>query len=392
MKKNLFLLTLCLMMGTAASAYDFCSVCPTGQTLAYAIASTNPPEVMIETCLGPYSGGVTIPETVSIDFTDYTVVGIGERAFWEGCSSMSYSGPLVIPNTVRYIGARAFWDCWFTGPLVIPNSVDYIGEWAFYGCRKFTSLTLSESLTYIEEHTFDECDNMRGDLIIPESVLDIASCGFSHCAFDGTLRLSPNMIYVYGDPFFELFNITAIEIPEGVGYIDWMAFDFLTKPTELELPSTMISIEDMAFRNLYQLKQMTVNAMVPPFICDETFQRVNHGIPVYIPVGTKEAYENAPNWSEFTNFIELEGVGLAEQESVAKAMAYPNPGFGTFNIQTDLPNAQVEVYDMAGRLIHRQAATEGTATIDATLWPSGVYAWRVVSDNKERTMGKWVKK
>ncbi len=122
MKKNLFLLTLCLMMGISASAYDFCSVCPTGQTLAYAIASTNPPEVMIETCLGPYSGGVTIPETVSIDFTEYTVVGIGERAFWEGCSSMNYSGPLVIPNTVRYIGARAFWDCWFTGPLVIPNS------------------------------------------------------------------------------------------------------------------------------------------------------------------------------------------------------------------------------------------------------------------------------
>ena len=144
--KNLRLYTLLalLMTGISASAYDFCSVCPTGQTLAYAIASTNPPEVMIETCLGPYSGGVTIPETVSIDFTDYTVVGIGERAFWEGCSSMSYSGPLVIPNTVRYIGARAFWDCWFTGPLVIPNSVDYIGEWSFYGCRKFTSLTLSE--------------------------------------------------------------------------------------------------------------------------------------------------------------------------------------------------------------------------------------------------------
>jgi len=148
---------------------------------------------------------------------------------------------------------------------------------------------LSESLTYIEEHTFDECDNMRGDLIIPESVLDIASCGFSHCAFDGTLRLSPNMVYVYGDPFFELFNITAIEIPEGVSYIDWMAFDFLTKPTELELPSTMISIEDLAFRNLRNLKQMTVNASTPPFICDETFQYVNHGIPVYIPVGTLEA-------------------------------------------------------------------------------------------------------
>ena len=391
MKKSLLILTLCLMIGTAASAQDIVSVCPTGQRLGYNISSTNPPEVVLMECLD-YEGGVTIPETISFDFTDYTVVAIAPRAFYGGCLSYNFSGPLVIPNTIREIGARAFWDCWFTGPLVIPNSVEIIGESAFYGCRKFTSLTLSESLTFIEEHTFDECDNMRGDLIIPESVLDIAYSGFGQCAFDGTLRLSPNMLYVYGLPFVELYNITAIEIPEGVGYIDWMTFDFLTKPTELELPSTMISIEDMAFQNLYQLKQMTVNAMVPPFICDYTFQNVNHGIPIYIPIGTKEAYENAPNWSDFTNFIELEGVGVAEQGGAAMAMAYPNPGFGTLNIQTDLPNAEVEVYDMAGRLIHRQTVTENAASIDATLWPSGVYAWRVIADKKEKTTGKWVKK
>jgi hypothetical protein len=257
--------------------------------------------------------------------------------------------------------------------LVIPNSVDYIGEWAFYGCRKFTSLTLSESLTYIEEHTFDECDNMRGDLIIPESVLDIASCGFSHCAFDGTLRLSPNMIYVYGDPFFELFNITAIEIPEGVGYIDWMVFDFLTKPTELELPSTMISIEDMAFRNLRNLKQMTVNASTPPFICDETFQYVNHGIPVYIPVGTLEAYQNAPNWSEFTNFIELPGVGVAEHEGTAAVAVYPNPTTDLVRIE-GIESAEVQVCNALGQLVK---TVRDANEINVAGLAEGVYLLRI---------------
>jgi len=52
----------------------------------------------------------------------------------------------------------------------------------------------------------------------------------------------------------------------------------------------------------------------------------------------------------------------------------------------------VEIYDMTGRLIHCQTAFEGTATIDAALWPSGVYAWRVVSEKKEETTGKWIKK
>ena len=380
MKKSLFLLTLCLAIGTAASAYDFCAVCPTGQTLGYIIMSTNPPEVMVETCLGPYSGGVTIPETVSLNFTEYTVAAIGQRAFWEGCSSMSFSGPLVIPNTVRSIGARAFWDCWFTGPLVIPNSVTEIGESAFYGCRKFTSLTLSESLTFIEESTFDECDNMRGDLIIPESVIDIAYCGIGHCAFDGTLRLSPNMFYVYGQPFCELYNITAIEIPEGVAYIDWMTFDFLNKPTELELPSTMISIEDMAFRNLRQLKQMTVNAMVPPYICDYTFQYVNHGIPIYIPIGTKEAYENAPNWSDFTNFIELEGVGVSEHESVVQAVVYPNPAAETVHFQ-ELNIAEVKVYNTLGQLVK---TVRNANEVNVSDLPEGIYLMRITDADGKR--------
>ena len=390
MKKSLFLLILCLMIGTAASAYDFVSVCPTGQRLAYYINSTNPPEVTLMECLD-FEGGVTIPETVSLDFTDYTVVSIAPQAFKGGCLSYNFSGPLVIPNTVREIGARAFWDCWFTGPLVIPNSVEIIGESAFYGCRKFTSLTLSESLTEIASNTFCECDNMRGDLVIPESVIWVDNEGFNRCAFDGTLYLSPNMPYILTGSFMECYNLTGIVIPEGVQFVDWNAFDFLTRPTELELPSTLSYIEDRAFCNMVKLTQMTVNATTPPGIWDETFQHVNHDIPVYIPIGTKEAYESAPNWSEFTNFIELEGVGFAEQESQAVATAYPNPGKDVLNIRTGLKKAQVEVYDLTGKLIHNQQITDNITHITTTSWPSGTYIWKVIANGKEAESGKWIK-
>lgn len=350
--KNIKIIVLLFLqfIGVMVSAQEsFTAVCETGQNLLYVVSSIDPPEVTVEQCLD-YFGGVTIPDTVEYNNIKYAVVAIGYHSFMNGCASMNFSGPLVIPNTVREIGARAFWDCWFTGPLVIPNSVQTIGEYAFFRCKKFSSLTLSESLTCIEESSFDECENMRGDLIIPESVEYIGHDGFSRCAFDGTLYLPSNMSYVMHGSFFELFNITAIDIPEGVVFIDWMAFDFLNKPTELELPSTLTSIEDLAFCNLYRLEQMTVHATEPPIIRDETFKQVNRDIPVYVPVGTLDAYKIAPYWSEFTNFIEKGGVGVDEQGGNSLARVYPNPASDWVRID-GLNPIEVQVFNSVGQLV-----------------------------------------
>lgn len=389
MKNGLFILTFCLLIGTMAFAQeDFHYVCETGQEMAFRIVSSVPPELMLMKCYDHF-GGVTIPDTVEYNETKYAVVAIYTSAFSPG---WGFTGPLVIPNTVREIGYGAFWDCWFTGPLVIPNSVESIDTWAFRGCEKFSSLKLSQSLTTIREHTFADCYGFRGDLVIPESVEDVEPFAFENCGFDGTLYISPRMAICYDDAFVDCYNFSAVDIPEGVIYIEYFAFSNLVKPTELELPSTVTNILDEAFGNMNRLEQMIVNASVPPHIHSTSFMQTSRDIPVYIPVGTKEAYEKASNWSEFTNFIELEGVGIVERDDAATATVYPNPGINTLNIQINSPNAQVEVYDMAGQLIHSQTVAEGTVAIDATLWPSGVYVWCLVSEKKEKTTGKWIKK
>ena len=63
---------------------------------------------------------------------------------------------------------------------------------------------------------------------------------------------------------------------------------------------------------------------------------------------------------------------------------------------TGLEDARVEMYDMNGRLIHRQALTENVTAIDAADWAEGVYVWKVYSgvSTGSTTLtetGKWVK-
>lgn len=385
--KNLRLYTLLalLMTGISASAYDFYSICPTGQKLGYIITSYDPPEVLLESMfdLADYVGGVTIPETVNYNSVDYTVVAIGADAFNKGCFSNDLSGSLVIPNTVRLIGPRAFLGCWFTGSLVIPNSVISIGEWAFHNCKRFSSLTLSESLVEINNNAFDLCENFRGDLVIPESVEYIGFNGFNECGFDGTLYLPPKMTLIESGCFEACYGFSSINISEGVTYIGYCAFEFLHKPTELELPSTVTEIEGGAFRNLFRLTSMTVKASYPPYIWDDTFERVNRDIPVYIPKGTIEEYRNAEYWSEFFNYIEVDFEGVDEQENLITATVYPNPTVDWVCID-GVEATEVQVYNAVGQLMK---TVKGTNEVGLNGLVEGVYLLRIMDmDGRSRSV------
>ena len=92
----------------------------------------------------------------------------------------------------------------------------------------------------------------------------------------------------------------------------------------------------------------------------------------------------------------LVGIEEAHNAGFVVAVVYPNPGKDVLNIRTGLKDARVEVYDMSGRLMHRQDITENVTGIDAEGWAAGTYIWKVVvgpstgSVTKAET-GKWIK-
>ena len=84
-------------------------------------------------------------------------------------------------------------------------------------------------------------------------------------------------------------------------------------------------------------------------------------------------------------------VDEAHDNGLKVAIAYPNPGKDVLNIRTGLRNALVEVYDINGKLVYRQAVTDEITRIDAAAWTSGVYVWKVMANDKEVETGRWVK-
>ena len=71
------------------------------------------------------------------------------------------------------------------------------------------------------------------------------------------------------------------------------------------------------------------------------------------------------------------GIEEAHENGLKVAIAYPNPGKDVLNIRTGLQDARVEVYDLNGRLMHRQDITENVIAINTTNWTDGTYVWRV---------------
>ena len=68
---------------------------------------------------------------------------------------------------------------------------------------------------------------------------------------------------------------------------------------------------------------------------------------------------------------------------------YPNPTTGEFTIRTeDLGSGHVAVYDLYGNQMVPLIRYYKSVTIDASLWPSGVY---IVNYGTPFTMGKVIK-
>lgn len=141
----------------------------------YYILSTMYMDAVVTSGDTPYTGSVTIPETVTYNDETYSVVSINGSTFYN-CTDLT---SVVFPNTVSSIGS--FYGCSSLTSLTIPNSVTSISNGAFHGCSSLTSLTIPNSVTLIGENTFYGCPSLTS-LTIPSSVTSIGKRAFEDCS------------------------------------------------------------------------------------------------------------------------------------------------------------------------------------------------------------------
>ena len=329
--RKLFSLFLALVATASLWAYDFQS-----GDLCYNITSSSAPYTAEVTyqhyqSISNYSGltTATIPSSVTYNGTIYSVTSIGNYAFYD-CYSLT---SVTIPNSVTSIGGAAFYNCesftktnytgdiagWcdikfggsYANPmyyshnfyindqeikdLVIPNSVDSIHNYAFCRCSGLTSLTIPNSVTSIGASAFADCDSLTS------MVVESGNTTYdSRDNCNAIIKTASNTLIA---------GCQNTIIPNSVTSIGSYAFYGCSSLTSITIPESVMSIGSYAFHGCSSLTSITCEAIWPPEIGavggrNGTFDYNHRYIPVYVPCGSKNEYEAARNWNDFTNIQE----------------------------------------------------------------------------------------
>ena len=217
---------------------------------------------------------------IEIDGINYDLVANAKQATVIMKSSGSYSGKVVIPESVEHEGAaysvtsigwNAFYGCSGLTSVTIPNSVTSIGDGAFYRCSGLTSVHISDIAAWCNIDFADYDSNpldyanhlyLNGeevkDLVIPNSVTSIGSYAFYGC--DGlTSATIPNSVESIGSKaFYGCSGLTSVSIPNSVTSIGEYAFRGCSGLTSVIIPNSVTSIGSGAFQYCSGLTSVSI--------------------------------------------------------------------------------------------------------------------------------------
>ena len=321
----------------------------------------------------------------SFDELQYFIglTSIGYEAFYY-CSALT---SIEIPNSVTFIDSWAFELCSSLTSIEIPNSVTSIGNYAFYLCSGLTSVVISNSVTYIGKSVFSNCRNLEQIIVASgNTVYD------SRDNCNAIIETSTNVL---------VSGCKNTVIPNSVTSIGNEAFYYCRELSSIEIPNSVTLIGNDAFAYCSGLTSMTVLADNPPTSGSNAFYSVNKGIPVYVPCGSLEAYQNASEWYEFNNYIPsttcnsgeitatanpveggtVTGVGYYDGGVICIITAIANPGYSFINWTKDgLGVSNSEAYSFY---------VAGDASFTANFEPEGTFITFADSNVKTLCVANW---
>ena len=203
------------------------------------------------------------------------------------------------------IGDYAFYDCGNYVPTdpeedPVPNlttidlsntKVTSIGEGAFYSCSKLTTITLPSTLTTIENSAFRNCSSLTS-FSVPGSVTTIGSMVFDNCSIPTFTFEASNTAITCSATI----PCTNLYLGRDITFTD----NGFSGVSALTIGTNVTSIGSLFYNS--NITSVTVPWDSPITIADDAFSDDTYAnATLWIPGGTKAAYDAADGWRQFAN-------------------------------------------------------------------------------------------
>ena len=259
----------------------------------------------------------SLPALEEFDISETDVTTIPEQAL----NDRDKLTTVHLPASVTTIGSSAFNNCRNLAIVDGCDNVAEIGSNAFSSCNKLSVFPFGDVIQKIENNAFNNCSSLPASLVMPASLTSLSSNVFSGSSvrsFDLSQCTFTNGISY--NPFGEC---TSLLLPEKGDYsLQWNALNS-SKLTELRLPA--------AVSRLYgndvlptTLERLYVSKTMPLEVEKNSFNNLDFdNCTLYVPIGSKEAYQEATGWTLFTKVEEsgikviISGYGMVQQGNIA---------------------------------------------------------------------------
>ena len=241
------------------------------------------------------------------DFTVAELVEAYKAVLGGGCRETDSLEKVVLPSTIKYIDANAFYNCKLLSEVELPASVEKIDDYAFYGCTSLTSINVPANVKALGAHAFDGC-TAATSVSLPDGLEKIGDYAFYNCPAITEINIPADLVelgayalygctelksfdagdklttigesalagctglteFVLGDGVQKLgknalagcTNLTKITLGNGITEIPAKLFYQFTNLTEVTLGNAVTSIGANAFAGCTLLKNISMPATV----------------------------------------------------------------------------------------------------------------------------------
>ena len=234
-----------------------------------------------------YKGAVVIPSSVHYNSKDYSVTSIDEDAF-NMCSGLT---SITIPSSVTSIDENAFSGCSSLTTITIPSGVTSIGDYAFSGCTGLTTITIPNSVQTLGNNIVSGC------IALNSIEVDAGNSIYDSRGNCNAIILTATNTLIAG--------CKSTVIPNTVTSIGFEAFYFCSSLTTITIPNSVLTIGNNAFHGCSGLTSVKLYAETPAPLLAGIFPTAQP-MTLYVPQGSKAAYQSASGWRNFRTIIEYD--------------------------------------------------------------------------------------